>query len=80
MTNKIAFSSKLSRLGTRLRSSEWRQYATLLLTGKLAGVCLLLMAAFLIDPGLMGLNTYAADPVLMWKRYCKSGEYSSGRW
>jgi len=64
MKEKSSFSQKISRLRARLRDPEWRQYGSLLLMGKLSGVGLLVLAAVFLNPGLLGLNTFAADPVL----------------
>ena len=61
---KSSFSRKISRLRARLRDPEWRQYGTLLLMGKLTGVGLLVLVAIFLNPGLLGLSTFAADPVL----------------
>lgn len=64
MKEKSSFSRKFSRLRDRLRDPEWRQYGSLLLMGKLTGVGLLVLAAVLFNPGLLGLTSFAADPVL----------------
>src|SRR4030081_194494 len=64
MNSKLSFSGKISRLQTRLRDSEWRQYGTLLLIGKLTGIGLLVLMTAFLNPGLLGLSTHAADPVL----------------
>jgi Amt family ammonium transporter len=48
----------------RLKDSKWRRYGAILLTGKLTAVGLLLLVAFLVNPGQLGLSTHAADPVL----------------
>src|SRR5690242_11252779 len=64
MTKKMSLSDKLSRLRRRLNDAEWRRYGALLFTGKLTALGLLLVAAILINPGLMGLRTFAADPAL----------------
>jgi Amt family ammonium transporter len=63
-TGKLSFSRKISRLRARLQDPQWRQYGSVLLMGKFLGVALLLLAAVLLNPGLMGLSTFAADPVL----------------
>jgi Amt family ammonium transporter len=60
----MSLSDKLSRLRRRMQDGEWRRYGLLLLTGKLSALGLLLVAAILINPGLMGLRTFAADPTL----------------
>lgn len=64
MKEKSSFSRKISRLRARLRDPEWRQYGSLLLMGKLTGVGLLVLGAIFFNPGLLGLTTFAADPVL----------------
>src|SRR4030081_1092986 len=64
MQNNLSLSQRVSRLGVRLRDSEWRRYGTLLLLGKAAGVGALLLAAMLMNPDLIGWKTFAADPVL----------------
>jgi Amt family ammonium transporter len=55
---------KLSRLNTRLRTPEWRRYGALLLAGKVAGIALLVLATYLINPDLLGFKVFAADPSL----------------
>ena len=62
MNEKLTFSKKCSRLCGRLRDSEWRHYGMLLLTGKLTGIGLLLIASIFLNPDLMGLKVFAADP------------------
>ena len=64
MNIKPSLSQKLSRLGTRLRDSEWRRYGGLLLLGKLTGIGLLLAGILFFNPDLLGLRALAADPVL----------------
>jgi len=64
LTEKSSFSHKISRLRARLRDPEWRQFGSLLLMGKLAGLGLLVLTAVFFNPGLLGLTSYAADPVL----------------
>jgi len=61
---KLTFSNKLSRLFSRIHDPEWRQYAALLGVGKLLGIFLLLAGVVALNPGLIGLRTFAADPVL----------------
>ena len=63
-TGKLSFSRKISRLRARLQDPQWRQYGSVLLMGKMLGVALLLLGAILLNPGLMGFSTFAADPVL----------------
>ena len=64
--NNLRFSDKVTRLRARLRDREWRRYGALLLTGKLMGMALLLLAIMFINPSLLGLGALAqsADPVL----------------
>src|SRR5690348_17416030 len=64
MTNKLSLTHKITRLRARLRDPEWRRYGSLLLTGKLTAIALLVMAAYFWNPGLVGSRTFAADPVL----------------
>src|SRR6185369_9201799 len=64
MSERLSFPRKLARLRERLRDSQWRQYGTVLLIGKLTGIALLLVVAGFINPGLLGSRTYAADPLL----------------
>jgi ammonium transporter, Amt family len=64
MPTKLSFSDKLSRLGGRLKDPEWRRYAALIAAGKLTALAILLLVVLFQNPGLLGLNTLAADPVL----------------
>src|SRR6202045_4138756 len=64
METRLSFPSKINRLRERLRNPEWRQYGKILLMGKLTGVGLILLAALLLNPDLIGFRTFAADPVL----------------
>ena len=66
LMKKLTFAEKLTRLKRRLRDSEWRRYGALLLTGKLMGLALLLLAIMFINPSLLGFGAMAqsADPVL----------------
>ncbi len=64
MEKRLSFPGKISRLRERLRNPEWRKYGKILLMGKLTGVGLILLAAVLMNPDLLGLRTFAADPVL----------------
>ena len=64
MTEKLSLVGKLSRLRSRLRDPEWRRYGALLLTGKFTAIALLLLAAILLNPNLIGFRTFAADPNL----------------
>jgi Amt family ammonium transporter len=63
MTN-LSFPKKVARLRTRLSDPEWRRFGALLLTGKLTAIGLLLLAAIFLNPGLLGMRSLAADPVL----------------
>ena len=64
MNNRLSLSSKFSRLRARLQDPEWRQYGTLLLIGKLTGIGLLLLLTAFVNPDLLGMKAFAADPVL----------------
>ena len=55
---------RISRLIERLKNREWRRYGLVLLGGKLAGLALVMAAAFYFDPGLFGHRVFAADAVL----------------
>jgi Amt family ammonium transporter len=60
----MTFHGKFRRLISRLHDPEWRRYGALLLTGKFAGISLLLLAAVLINPSMAALRTFAAEPNL----------------
>jgi Amt family ammonium transporter len=47
-----------------MRDPHWRKYGALLLSGKLAGIALLLVGIYFMNPGLLGSSALAADPVL----------------
>jgi Amt family ammonium transporter len=64
MTTKLSFPGKLSRLKARLADPEWRRYGMLILSGKFAAIGIFMLVMLLVRPELMGLSTYAADPVL----------------
>src|SRR6266567_5150077 len=64
MNKRLSLSEKFSRLRSRLHDSEWRQYGTLLLIGKLTGIGLLILMTAFLNPGLLGMKAFAADPVL----------------
>src|SRR6202142_2990178 len=64
MEKRLSLPGKISRLRARLQNPEWRQYGNLLIMGKLTGVGLILLAAILLNPVLMGFRAFAADPVL----------------
>ena len=55
---------KVSRLIERLKNPEWRRYGLVLLGGKMAGLALVVAAAFYFEPGLFGHRVFAADAVL----------------
>ncbi|HEX5284589.1 MAG TPA: ammonium transporter [Bryocella sp.] len=55
---------KFPRLIERLKNAEWRRYGLVLLGGKLAGLALVVAAAFYFEPGLFGHRVFAADAVL----------------
>jgi ammonium transporter, Amt family len=55
---------KLRRLKERLVNPEWRRYGMLLLGGKLAGIALLLVGTYFVNPDLLGFRVFAADPTL----------------
>src|SRR5690349_1650824 len=63
-TRKLSFFDKVSRLNQRLRTPEWRRYGTLLLAGKVTGIGLLVLATAFINPGLLMMRTFAADPTV----------------
>lgn len=56
--------NKLTRLGQRLSKREWRQYAYMLLAGKMTGILLLVLVAFPLISTFTGLPADAADPVV----------------
>src|SRR6202166_4652163 len=64
MRKKLSLSHKIVRLRDRLRDPEWRRYGMLLLVGKLTAILLLVAAAGFLNPGLLGMRAFAADPVL----------------
>src|SRR6202051_2100768 len=64
METRLSFPSKINRLRERLRNPEVLKYGKILLMGKLTGVGLILVAALLLNPDLIGFRTFAADPVL----------------
>src|SRR6266478_1653405 len=61
---KLTFAQKLTRLRARLKDPEWRRFGTLIITGKLTAICLLVLAFAFTNPGLLGMRAFAADPVL----------------
>jgi Amt family ammonium transporter len=64
MKEKLSLTQKVSRLRVRLQDPEWRRYGTLLLSGKLGAIGLLLVVGVLLNPDLIGFRTFAADPNL----------------
>ena len=46
---KLSYSQKLSRLGTRLLDPEWRRYGMLLLAGKFLGLACIALLVLLIN-------------------------------
>ena len=63
-SSQLPIAGKISRFGERLRDPEWRQYGKLLLMGKISGIGMLALIAFLSNPALMNFRVFAADPVL----------------
>ena len=64
LRSKSPASSRAARWKTRLRSPEWRRYGMLLFAGKLAGIGLLVLGTYLVNPHLLGLRVFAADTAL----------------
>jgi Amt family ammonium transporter len=64
MEQRLSLTQKFLRLRKRLGNREWRRYGALLLMGKLTAIGLLLVAAILVNPDLMGFRAFAADPAL----------------
>src|SRR5579863_2635960 len=64
MEKKLSLSQKISRLRGRMNDADWRKYGATILIGKFGAAALLLLAAILVNPALIGFSTYAADPVL----------------
>ncbi len=58
------FGQKLSRLQSRMREPQWRKYGMVLLAGKLVGVGLVILLSMFVNPDLLGLRAFAADPVM----------------
>ncbi len=63
-SSQLPIAGKIPRFSERLRDPEWRQYGKLLLMGKLSGIGMLALIAFLSNPALMNFRAFAADPVL----------------
>ena len=55
---------RIARLIERLKNPDWRRYGLVLFGGKLAGLALVVAAAFYFEPGLFGHRVFAADAVL----------------
>src|SRR5882762_5061168 len=64
MNRTMTLRQKLARLRTRLADPEWRRFGMLLVTGKCTAIGILMLVMLVVNPGLIGLNTFAADPVL----------------
>ena len=64
MNNRLSLSSKFSRLRARLSEPEWRRFGALLAIGKLTGIGLILLMTAFVNPDLLGMKAFAADPVL----------------
>src|SRR2546426_206580 len=63
---KLTFAQKLTRLRARLKDPEWRRFGTLIITGKLTAICLLVFGfAFMFSHGngWIGLNWFFLDGV-----------------
>jgi len=65
VVSNLTLSGKLSRLGERLRTPEWRKYGQILLMGKALGVALIFVLAIVMHPEMIGFGAHAADPVLV---------------
>jgi hypothetical protein len=61
---RLTLLNKIARLRLRMSDQEWRRYGAVLLTGKLAGVGLLLLGIGILFPELVGLKALVADPEL----------------
>jgi hypothetical protein len=57
-------SGRVEQWKMRLRSPEWRRYGMLLFAGKLAGVGLLVLGTYFVNPNLLGFRVFAADAAL----------------
>jgi ammonium transporter, Amt family len=64
MTTTLSLPQKLSRFNSRMRDPEWRRYGRLLIMAKFTAIALLLLGAIVLNPNLMGLSSFAADPTL----------------
>lgn len=63
-SSRLTLSDKLTRLGERLRDTEWQRYGGALLAGKCIGVVLVFAAMLLINGIVLGASANAADPIL----------------
>ena len=64
MNRTMTLKQKLARLRTRLADPEWRRFGMLLVTGKCTAIGILMLVMLVVNPGLIGLSTFAADPVI----------------
>jgi Amt family ammonium transporter len=64
METKLTLTQKVYRLGVRFKDPEWRRYGALLLSGKLTAIAILALVALFTNPGLLGMSSFAADPIL----------------
>ncbi len=64
MTTTLSLPQKLSRFNSRMRDPEWRRYGQLLIMAKFTAIAMLLLGAIVLNPNLMGLSSFAADPTL----------------
>jgi Amt family ammonium transporter len=55
---------RLARLAKRLRDPQWRKFGGVLFAGKIAGLAVLAVLVYYINPGLFGHKVFAADPIL----------------
>ena len=58
--DRLSWSQKISRLGSRMRDPEWRRYGRILFAGKLLGIGVLVGGVLLV-PELIGWTALAAD-------------------
>src|SRR4051794_20330518 len=64
MTNQSSFLRKVARFQERMKDAEWRRYGFLLLLGKASALAILVAIFGFLNPGLLGMKVFAADPVL----------------
>ena len=62
MERRVGLTSKLTRLGNRLRDRQWRRYGYLLLAGKMLGL-VLLFGLIGFATSIIGSEVMAADPL-----------------